>query len=254
GGRRAAAPGPVRFTAAPASPPVTLPLTPATSRSSAPAVGPAASPAIQVAGHAIMGPDGVARRVAPDDGATPVVALTFDDGPDPRWTPQVLAELRQAGIRATFCLVGVNVRRHPELVRAIHDAGHVLCDHTEHHDETLDRAGRDRIESEIGPAAAEIHAAGGDAPRFYRPPGGRLSAQVVDVARLHSMPVLAWSMDPRDWKGKSAADIRGYVLAGVRPGYVILLHDGGGDRSPTVAEVPDLIRELTKRGLKFTTP
>lgn len=202
-------------------------------------------------GHEV---DGVIRTVVPSDGGGPVVALTFDDGPDPTWTPQVLQILHDAGIHATFCLVGRAVRRHPDLVRAILEAGNTLCDHTQGHTEHLDRRPLPFIEAEVGQGREAIVDAAGQPPRFYRAPGGSLSAAVIDVAHRDGMAVLGWSLDPRDWKHPPAAAILDYILAGIRPGAVVLLHDGGGDRSSTVAQLPSLIGELTRRGYRFVVP
>jgi peptidoglycan/xylan/chitin deacetylase (PgdA/CDA1 family) len=198
--------------------------------------------------------NGVIHTVAPAAGSADVVALTFDDGPDPKWTPQVLQILDDAGIHATFCLVGRNVRRHPDLVRSIRDAGDAVCDHTENHVEHLDRRPLPIIDAEISLGAADIAAVLGSPPRLYRPPGGSLSPTVINTARAHGMGVLAWSIDPRDWKRGSPDSIFDYIVGSVKPGAVILLHDGGGDRSATVAMLPRLIGELTRRGYRFTMP
>ena len=201
--------------------------------------------------RAVADRSGVIRQVVADDGGGPVVALTFDDGPDPAWTPQVLALLREAGIHATFCLVGTWAQRYPGLVRAIVADGNTICDHTEHHVEHLDRHRRADASAEIGDGEQAIVAAGVPAPRYYRPPGGSLSPMIVDVAHRDGLAVLGWSIDPRDWRAPPADQIAGYVEAGVRPGSIVLLHDGGGDRSQTVAAARALVGALSARGYRF---
>lgn len=184
----------------------------------------------------------------------PVVALTFDDGPDPRWTPQVLQVLAEEGVKATFCVVGFMARRHPDLVRAARDQGHVLCDHTEHHAEHLPGAPREQIVAEMGDGARSIEAAAGGRPPLYRPPGGHLGPDVVAVAHEQGLRVLRWTVDPHDYLSPPADAIAGRVLDAVRPGGVILLHDGGGDRSGTVAALRTIIQQLKTRGWAFATP
>ncbi len=127
-------------------------------------------------------------------------ALTFDDGPDPTWTPQVLALLARAHVHATFCLIGRQAARYPSLVRAIVAGGHTLCDHTWDHDEQLPQRGADRIRSEMTRAQAAITtASGGVAPRLFRAPGGAWSPQVEAIARSLHLTPLTWTVDPRDW-------------------------------------------------------
>lgn len=214
----------------------------------APAPAPRATPATA---RPVADRDGVVREVAADDGGAPVVALTFDDGPDPTWTPQVLDVLQQAGIHGTFCLVGTRVQRRPDLVRAIVADGNTVCDHTEHHVEHLDHRRRIIIEGEVGDGERAVANAGVSGPRYYRAPGGSLSPVVVDVAHRDGLAVLGWSVDPRDWKAPPAADIAGYVEAGVKPGSIVLFHDGGGDRSQTVEALRDVIATLSSRGYRF---
>jgi peptidoglycan/xylan/chitin deacetylase (PgdA/CDA1 family) len=182
------------------------------------------------------------------------VSLTFDDGPDPTWTPQVLQLLHQAGIHATFCLVGASAARYPNLVREIADSGDVLCDHTQHHIEHLDRYPSSIATGEIVAGAASIATAGRGAPRFYRAPGGDLSPAIISIAHGDGMAVLGWSVDPRDWKRPAADQIVAYIATTLRPGGVVLLHDGGGDRSQTVTAVAALIPLLGSRGWRFVTP
>ncbi len=182
-----------------------------------------------------------------------IVALTFDDGPDPTWTPQVLAILESEGVLATFCLVGNLVRRHPALAKEVAAKGHTLCNHTESH-AMLDTAPKSKVESEVmGGADAIKEVFGVEAP-FYRPPAGRLSPTVIGVVHDRSQRVLLWSLDTSDYQRPPAAVLVERVTTQVAPGSIILLHDGGGERSQTVAAVRPMIQALKAQGFGFTTP
>ncbi len=176
------------------------------------------------------------------------VALTFDDGPDPTWTPQVLDRLRAARVPATFCVVGTQVRRHPELVRRIVREGHQLCNHSWHHDVDLGRRPVAEIRADLQRTNAAIRAAvpGAKVP-FYRQPGGRWTPEVVKVAKQLGMRSLHWTVDPRDWGKPPAETISKRVHSAARPGAVVLLHDGGGDRAATLAACPVVITDLKRR-------
>ncbi|MEU4779682.1 polysaccharide deacetylase family protein [Micromonospora sp. NPDC023633] len=176
------------------------------------------------------------------------VALTFDDGPDPAWTPKVLDRLRAARVTATFCVVGTQARRHPELVRRIVREGHQLCNHSWNHDLHLGRRPVAEIRRDLVRTNAAIRAAvpGAKVP-FYRQPGGRWTREVVTVASQLDMRSLHWNVDPQDWGKPTAATIVKRVRAAARPGSVVLLHDGGGDRAATLAACPRLITDLKRR-------
>ncbi|HEY9475186.1 MAG TPA: polysaccharide deacetylase family protein [Mycobacteriales bacterium] len=182
------------------------------------------------------------------------VALTFDDGPDPRWTPRVLDLLRANHVHATFCLIGQSARAHPALVRRIVAEGNALCDHTWDHDERMPAAPVAHVEQEIQTAAEAIAtASGGVSPRYFRAPGGNWSPVELAQAGAIGMRPLAWSVDPRDWSRPGTTHILRAVLS-ARPGDVILCHDGGGDRSQTVAALARALPILRGRGLSFVLP
>ncbi|WBB65570.1 polysaccharide deacetylase family protein [Micromonospora sp. WMMD812] len=176
------------------------------------------------------------------------VALTFDDGPSPAWTPKILDQLRAARVTATFCVVGREVQRHPELVRRIVREGHQLCNHSWRHDVDLGRLPVAEIRADLVRTNKAIQAAAPGAPiTFYRQPGGRWTPEVVAVAKQLGMRPLHWSVDPQDWAKPPAATISHRVLTAVRPGSIVLLHDGGGDRAATFAACPRVIAELKRR-------
>ncbi|WFE50821.1 polysaccharide deacetylase family protein [Micromonospora sp. WMMD1155] len=180
-------------------------------------------------------------------GERPVV-LTFDDGPSPAWTPKVLDQLRAAKVTATFCVVGREVQRHPELVRRIVLEGHQLCNHSWRHDLDLARRPVDEIQADLARTNKAIQTAvpGAKVP-FYRQPGGRWTSEVLKVAKGLGMRPLHWSVDPQDWDKPTAATIGERIHAAARPGAIVLLHDGGGNRAATLAACPHLIADLKKR-------
>jgi peptidoglycan/xylan/chitin deacetylase (PgdA/CDA1 family) len=183
-----------------------------------------------------------------------VVALTFDDGPNPTWTPQVLRILGAERVPATFCDVGRLAWAHPELVRAEVAQGETVCDHTVDHDTTLDHAPHARVAFEVAQGADMIEAAAGLRPRFYRPPAGMLSPDVIATAHTDGLRVLTWSIDPSDYLVPPPDVLLSRILSQIRPGAVVLLHDGGGFRANTVGMLAQLIDTLRAEGYRFTTP
>jgi peptidoglycan/xylan/chitin deacetylase (PgdA/CDA1 family) len=164
---------------------------------------------------------------------TSAVALTFDDGPDPVQTPRILALLDKYGVKATFCLVGQNVQRHPEIVRQIVAAGHTLCNHTWNHSLTIGKDSADQIRADLAKTNAAIEAAVPGTPvPFFRAPGGNFTDRLVKVAASSGMSSLYWAVDPRDWDhtvdGSDDAHVARIVAvlhARVQPGSIILSHD-----------------------------
>jgi len=182
------------------------------------------------------------------------VALTFDDGPDAA-TPQILALLRQYRIKATFCVIGVNVQAHPDMVQQIVAAGHTLCNHTWRHDLHLGDKSPDAIRADLQRTNDEIHRAAPRAPvKYFRHPGGNFTPSATDVAKSLGMTSLSWDIDPRDWDlqqyGTGApltAHIVNTVESQCHPGAIILSHDGGSDRSSTIAAYQTLLPWLKAR-------
>ncbi|MBO4205339.1 polysaccharide deacetylase family protein [Micromonospora echinofusca] len=176
------------------------------------------------------------------------VALTFDDGPHPQWTPKVLDQLRAAGVKATFCVVGSKVRQHPALVVRIVREGHQLCNHSWQHDVDLGTRPEAQIRADLARTNQAIRAAvpGARIP-YYRQPGGRWTPEVVAAAKGLGMQSLHWTVDPQDWAKPTASVISKRVTDRVRPGSIVLLHDGGGDRSATLRACPGLIASIKQR-------
>jgi cellulose synthase/poly-beta-1,6-N-acetylglucosamine synthase-like glycosyltransferase/peptidoglycan/xylan/chitin deacetylase (PgdA/CDA1 family) len=202
------------------------------------------------------------------DGATAVgrglpdrtVALTFDDGPDPVWTPRILDALRRNRVTATFFVIGSRVNEHPDLVRRMMAEGHEVGSHTyTHADLTGMPAWRQRIE--LGLTRNAIAGVTGRTPTLYRPPFSSTTDAVTradaaalrEAARAGHIAVLT-DVDTRDWERPGVeAIVRAAVPSRENGGAVVLLHDGGGDRSQTVAALDRLLPAFAGKGYRFTT-
>ncbi len=197
---------------------------------------------------------GVQRRID----ASGTVALTFDDGPDPVWTPQVLALLAQHQATATFFLLGCQVAAHPDLVGQILDSGHAVGSHSWSHPHPVGRTWRELAE-DYGRGRAELEAAVGREVALFRPPHGLVnSAVVVAVRRIRLRPWI-WTIDTRDWAAESDAPTIAATASGAVAGDVLLWHDGlvatkrsdRRDRSVSLAALETVLGELSSRGLRF---
>ncbi|MFD1082035.1 polysaccharide deacetylase family protein [Micromonospora andamanensis] len=176
------------------------------------------------------------------------VALTFDDGPHPDYTPQVLAILRDYHVTATFCVVGKNAQAYPWLVEQIVAEGHTLCNHSWDHDVALGARSPEVIRADLMRTSEAIRAAVPDAPiAWYRQPGGAWTYSVISVSRDLGMAPLHWTLDPSDWRAPGASRIASSVLNAARPGSIVLLHDAGGDRQGTVDALYRILPELAGR-------
>jgi peptidoglycan/xylan/chitin deacetylase (PgdA/CDA1 family) len=225
---------PAHAAATPSSSPVRVPI----SAPSPPAPIPASTPFV----FRGAGPAGSLRTTG-----TLAVALTFDDGPWP-YTTQVLDLLAQYHVKATFCLIGRQVAAYAAEVRRIVAEGHTLCNHTWDHDLHLHTRPLDRIRAELQMTSDAIHAVVPHAPiKYFRCPGGNWSPQIVDVAAGMGMTSIHWSVDPQDWRSPGAGPIIGNVLSHTGPGGIVLMHDGGGDRSGTVVALRTILPNLAGR-------
>ncbi|MFJ9949572.1 polysaccharide deacetylase family protein [Kitasatospora sp. NPDC091207] len=187
------------------------------------------------------------------DAERKVVALTIDDGPDPRHTPTVLALLEQHGIRATFFLIGENAVEHPDLVREIAARGHHIANHTWTHPD-LRGLSDAKIRDELERTSELLNKTTGKPPTWFRAPGGDWSTASLKIAADLGMRNMAWSVDPRDWARPGTSVITDRILKDVRPGSIVLNHDGGGDRSQTVAALKTYLPVLIDSGYRFTAP
>jgi peptidoglycan/xylan/chitin deacetylase (PgdA/CDA1 family) len=181
------------------------------------------------------------------------VALTFDDGPSPTYTPRILATLERLNVRATFFVVGYLADQYPGLVRREAEAGMAIGNHTYNHPEVpqFDRLPRRLITDEVALGNASLMRTG-VRPMLFRPPGGSSSPAVVQVAKALGQRTVLWSVDPGDWRpGVRARQIVRQVLSSVRAGSIVILHDGGGDRTATVAALPSIVKGIRRKGLRL---
>jgi peptidoglycan/xylan/chitin deacetylase (PgdA/CDA1 family) len=186
------------------------------------------------------------------DAPRSAVALTIDDGPHPLWTPRMLDLLARYHVRATFCLVGLEVRAFPDVVRRAVAAGHMVCNHSNTHPQPFTGLSAEQLDVEIGTAQAVIVAETGHSPKLFRAPGGTWSKGVFTAVAAHGLIPIDWDVDPRDWARPGTGAITSRLLA-ARPGDILLCHDGGGDRSETLAALTRVLPVLLARGYQFVT-
>jgi peptidoglycan/xylan/chitin deacetylase (PgdA/CDA1 family) len=178
-----------------------------------------------------------------------VVALTFDDGPHPIFTQQLLSILQQENVTATFFVIGENVDAHPELVQQAAAQGIEIANHTYHH-LRLPTIPVPNIATELKEGALAIQRAIGYSTRLYRPPGGEYDLDVINTTRELEYVMVLWTDDPADYVDPGLNVIEERVLRTISDGGIILLHDGAAQ---TVQILPDLIRRLKARGYRFVT-
>lgn len=180
------------------------------------------------------------------------MVLTFDDGPNPPDTDRLLDVLAHHQVPAVFCLVGEQVVAHPDRVVRIVDAGHLLGNHSWKHDD-LSAMTREQVHADLTATLHAIHtAAPGATVPFYRAPYGNWG-DTIDVATTLGMIPLEWNLVVEDWDPPGVPTLLDRLLT-VTPGSIILLHDGGGERSNTVDAVAELIPRLRAAGWTFTVP
>jgi peptidoglycan-N-acetylglucosamine deacetylase len=182
-----------------------------------------------------------------------VVALTIDDGPSPVYTPQILRILRRYGITASFSMIGRNAAAFPGVAREVAAAGHMIVNHTWNH-YNLGYMSAAAVGDEISQATDAIHAATGERPGMFRAPYGVWPPAVFRCCAQAGLTPLAWSVDPRDWARPGVRAIVRDIVADTRTGSIILEHDGGGNRSQTVAALQIWVPRLLDAGYQFTTP
>jgi cellulose synthase/poly-beta-1,6-N-acetylglucosamine synthase-like glycosyltransferase/peptidoglycan/xylan/chitin deacetylase (PgdA/CDA1 family)/spore germination protein YaaH len=208
----------------------------------------------------------VERSGAPDK----TVALTFDDGPDPTWTPAILDLLKRRGVKATFFMIGQQVADYPAIVRRVYAEGHEIGSHSFTHP-NMAHVGEERVRLELSATQRAFEAVLGRSVVLFRPPYNadsepRSYGEIMPIAVAYDQGYVTAgeTIDPNDWdifrkqadgttRRTTGDDIRTSVLAQLNKGQAILLHDGGGDRSATLASLDGLITELQKRGYRFST-
>lgn len=211
-------------------------------------------PGMALAAPVIKLPDDVAQRDAATVMAvrtrSPVVAMTFDDGPHPRLTPALLDMLKARGLRATFYLIGNRCVTWPDIVRRIADEGHEIGNHSWTHPD-LSRRSDTAVMDEIDRTSDVIFKLTGRPPVTFRPPYGAFTRrQRLMLYKARNLPTILWSVDPQDWRRPGASVVARRILQGSRPGSIILSHD---IQRGTVSAMPSTLDGLAQRGLKFGT-
>jgi peptidoglycan/xylan/chitin deacetylase (PgdA/CDA1 family) len=219
-----------------------------------PSAGDSASASGAASGEATAPPQlrvAAAPQYYVDDAGPTAIALTLDDGPHPVYTPQVLDILDRYGIQATFNMIGAQIGANLSLVREVASAGHTITNHTWDHAD-MRRYSSARVLSEID-RCNEALAEAGQQPGIFRAPYGYWTPSVFEACAARNLTPLGWSVDPQDWDTAhvSTAKIVNTVLRQTHNHDIILEHDGGGDRSNTVAALQIFIPELLARGFVF---
>lgn len=183
-----------------------------------------------------------------------VIYLTFDDGPDPEWTPKVLALLEEHAAEATFFVVGRSAEKYADQTLLIYEAGHCLANHSWDHSSLAGLSKDDFIYqvlsteltlSEVTPLERKTM------PKLLRPPYGEWDADTADFAFEFGYEIVLWDVDSGDWRSSDVAGVANQVLDHVQPGDIVLMHDGGTDRSVSVAALEIILDQLSADGWQY---
>ncbi|MFC9707848.1 polysaccharide deacetylase family protein [Paenibacillus sp. NPDC056933] len=184
-----------------------------------------------------------------------LIALTFDDGPDPVQTPQILALLQQYQAKGTFFVLGKWAEKFPELIQQEQREGHEIANHTYGHMYAVRSTRADKYSREMNTAEKSIVEAGAERPLLFRPPGGYYNDMVIQVAKQHGYTIVLWSwhQDTRDWSSPGVSAIVNKVLKNARNGDIVLFHDKVEGRSQTVTALKTILPKLQEQGYRFVT-
>lgn len=180
-----------------------------------------------------------------------VIALTFDDGPWPQSTPAVLDILKKNNIKATFFIVGQMLKEHPDMGKRVVAEGHVIANHTWHH--WYHYMNPQAAAFEIDNTSNLIYQVTGVRTSLFRPPGGIKTNGPYAYAKNQKYATIMWSSDSSDYARPSVPKLISNVMREAKPGGIVLMHDGGGNRSNTVAALPQIIDNFRKQGYRFVT-
>lgn len=184
-----------------------------------------------------------------------LIALTFDDGPDPVQTPQILALLKRYDAKATFFVLGKWAEKYPELIVQEQREGHEVANHTFNHMYSNRSTGASKVLREMDAAEKSIIEAGAERPVLFRPPGGFYNDTLVQMAKQKGYTIVLWSwhQDTRDWASPGVGRITEKVLNNTRNGDIVLFHDKVEGKSHTIAALEQILPVLQKRGYRFVT-
>jgi peptidoglycan/xylan/chitin deacetylase (PgdA/CDA1 family) len=188
-----------------------------------------------------------------------MVALTFDDGPSPEWTPKILAVLEENKVKATFFMLGKHVKAYPQIARMVVDQGSEVGNHTYNHMVILG-AGIGKLEKEIKDTEKAIKEATGKTPVLMRPPKGWVTDKDKKLINKLGYETILWSLNSKDWVSFDDKYIVSFIMNRIKPGDIILFHDSGGvfaseggDRQETIKAVRMLVEKLKAQGFVVTT-
>lgn len=199
--------------------------------------------------HLVMSPNILAVRFVPT--THKVVALTIDDGPQPETTPRLLRTLKEKQAKATFFILGANAARHPDLVRQAASDGHEIGSHAYSHN-YLNKMSPAEFEAEMEQTNQLIRQLAAQEPKVFRPPGGAWNDAIAIAAQLRGQITILWSVDAGDWRRPSVGGAVNRILKNVKPGSIVLLHDGQPSL-PTPEVVGIVIDTLREQGYQFVT-
>ncbi|MGE5416253.1 MAG: polysaccharide deacetylase family protein [Acidobacteriota bacterium] len=183
-----------------------------------------------------------------------VIALTFDDGPDPEATPMLLDILDKNKANATFFVLGVQGEKHPALVKKIVNNGHELASHGYSH-KFKNYGNKDFFIDDIQKNNVLLFSLTGVKPLLFRPPGGYLSSDLVDYANKNGIKIITWTWqaDYKDWKARNSDKLAQSIIKNASPGQIVLLHDGGQNREVMIRALTKSLPELARQGYRFVT-
>ncbi len=180
----------------------------------------------------------------------PYIAMTFDDGPSPTLTPRLLDILKEKGVKATFFVIGQNVLQAPQIVARAAQEGHEIGNHSWSHP-AFTKISTQRVEEEIEKTSQAIFQAIGKKPTLLRPPYGAMNARLGRmIEKNDQLTIIFWSVDPLDWKSPGPKIVAQRLIAGAKPGAILLSHD---IKAGTIQAIPTVIDELKSKGYQFVT-
>lgn len=198
-------------------------------------------------------PSQLMHRTQPSTSPTPrIIALTFDDGPSPRYTPEILQLLTRYHAHATFFVLGTEVAQFPQIVKDIVKQGSAVGNHGYRHVNYF-HVGVVGVERDLAKAQTLLKKDNIPVTRFYRPPFGNSNKRLVQALSRQGYTVTLWSIDTRDWSEPGVPYITKKVLADASPGAIVLMHDGGGNRTQTVRALEAILPVLEASGYQFVT-
>lgn len=180
------------------------------------------------------------------------VALTFDDGPNPIYTPKILSVLAKYNVKATFFIVGEQARQNIALIEEIVAEGHEIGSHTMRHPDA-NGTPLQQLQNEVLESVALLQNISNQKIKYFRPPYGHISPFYFAACQTHGITMILWSLDSNDWKKPPIEQLVKEITRQVQPGSIILLHDGGGDRQNTVEALDKLIPLLKQKNLTLAT-